>query len=65
MDGKRHEIDLGSCHVVGLARARELARWGEVDLEARLWTVPHERMKAAVLRRMECTTITVHGFLQQ
>jgi integrase len=28
------------------------ARWPEVDLEARTWTVPAERMKAA--RRTSC-----------
>ena len=34
------------------------ARWDEIDLDAKVWTIPGERMKAG----RERDDITVHGF---
>ena len=38
----------GGCHpvLVDLSREVRLARWDEIDLDAEVWTVPAERMKA-------------------
>ena len=63
--------------ILTAARSGEVrgATWDEIDLPGRLWTIPAGRMKAnkehrvplsdastAVLRRMGCDDITVHGF---
>jgi hypothetical protein len=60
--GKRLEVGLGAASAVSLATVRRLAgqmrevlatggealgaTWGEIDLEAKLWTIPAARMKA-------------------
>lgn len=50
--------------ILTAARSGEIrgARWSEIDLEARVWTVPEERMKARRVHRVPLSPEAIHIF---
>lgn len=57
---KRHSIPASALEftILTAARSGEVlgARWAEIDIEAGIWTVPAERMKAGIEHRVPLST---------
>ena len=58
IQGKRTDLGLGSFPVVSLAEARG-ARWSEIDISARSWTMPADRTKTGEVHRVPLSDAAV------